>query len=88
VTLVSANKFRVNEKRKKKKSLALANKIFSAPASGAVDLDLTLSKRAFGLLTKLGQLKVNATVTLSGTGGLTNTATRAVVLRAPKPSRR
>jgi Glycine rich protein len=83
--LVSANKFRVG---KKKKKLVLTDRSFSAPASGTVKLNLTLSKKAFGLLTSLGQIRVNAKLTLNGANGVTDTATKSLVLRAPKPPRR
>jgi hypothetical protein len=66
--------------------LLFAAKNFSAPASGKVRLDLTLSPKVFELLQNAGRIKVNATVTLKSATGSSRTATKPVTFSAPAGS--
>jgi Glycine rich protein len=84
VSLLSAKKFSLAGKTRKK--VLFASKNFTAPASGKVKLDLTLSQAAFSLLQSQGQIKVSANVVLNGATGPRSAATKSLTLIAPKPA--
>jgi YVTN family beta-propeller protein len=75
----SVNKVRVSLKRR----VTLARKSFTVPAGGKVTLRLRLSKKKFRILKRSGKIRTRVTVTLVNSAGLTSTARKTVLLKAP-----
>ena len=70
--------------RRTTERLLLAQKSFTAPASGQVTLKMKLSAKSLRILKRNGRIRTRVTVTLKNAAGLTSTASKTITLKAPK----
>jgi hypothetical protein len=76
----SAGKVQVSAKRR----VTLARKPFTSPASGRVRLKVKLSKKNFRILKRNRKIRTRVTVTLTNSGGLSSSASKMLLLKAPR----
>jgi Ca2+-binding RTX toxin-like protein len=80
----SVKKVLLSRTSKTTKRVLLAQKSFTAPASGQVTLKMKLSKRSLRILKLNREIRTRVTVTLKNAAGLTSTASKTISLKAPK----
>ena len=76
----SADRVRVSARRR----VTLAREPFTSPASGRVRLRVKLSKKNFRILKRNRKIRTRVTVTLTNSAGLSSTASKVIVLKAPR----
>jgi hypothetical protein len=77
----SAGRVRVSAKRR----VTLVQKPFTSAAGGRVRLRVKLSKKNFRILKRNRKIRTRVTVTLTNSSGLSSTASKVIVLKAPRP---
>ena len=80
----SVKKVRLSRRSGTTKRITLARRSFTVPASGQVTLRIKLSKRGLRTLKLNRKIGTRVTVRLENAAGLTSTATKKIVLNAPK----
>jgi len=80
-------KVRLRRSSRNRRRITLARKAFTVPGDGNVTLKLKLSRKSLRILKLNRRIRVRVTVTLENAAELTSTASKEIILKAPKRRR-